>query len=215
MTGNNTLFQLRAVSLWLTTALLLCAFSIAGCAPKRNFQMIASPPEIIVQNGYSFVPLDEPEWYVIGRSPIAIALAKRGVNIDETYAVQGKLFRIGDFASDEAFVAAVKQGQENDTDIANPERFKTIIHDVELYPHKGENCAFSHIVTEDHAAQKRSNTVGVMILDIYGLVCRHPQNRNAGFSFNYSQRNYTENLDADIERKAKQLIESVEFTTLH
>ncbi|GAV19830.1 hypothetical protein MMIC_P0788 [Mariprofundus micogutta] len=196
-------------------AVLLSAIIFAGCAPKQpNFQMVESPPKAIVQNGYSFTPLDEPEWYIIGRTPITVALAKRGASTDETCAVQGNIFPIAKFESDEAFVAAVKQGQANDADIANPERFKVLTHDVSLYAHKGEPCAFSHIVTEDHAAKKRSKTEGMMILDIYALVCRHPQNRHAAISINYSQRSYAESRDAGIAEKSQHLFNSVEFTTL-
>ncbi|ATX80421.1 hypothetical protein Ga0123461_2015 [Mariprofundus aestuarium] len=187
----------------------------AGCAPKRhNLQPVDSPPKTIVQNGFSFLPLDEKGWYILGRMPHAVALAREGTSTDETHAIQGKLFKFPTFASDEAFVRAVKKGQANDTDIANPDRYRTLTHVVALYEHRGEPCAFSHIVTEDHGAKKRTDTPGLMILDVYALVCRHPQNRNAAISFSYSQRYYPENRNENIASKARQLIDSLGFTTL-
>jgi len=187
----------------------------AGCAAQQpNFQQVETPPKAIVQNGYSFVPLDDPQWYIIGRTPFKVALSKKGSATDETYVINGELFRFPEFASDEAFLQAIKQGQSTDLDPANPTRYKRLVHDAELRKHRGETCVFSHVVTEDHGAKKRTSTAGFMILDVYALVCRHPQNQNAAITVGYSQRNYPENRDGNIESKARQLIESVDFTTL-
>ncbi|NWF37801.1 hypothetical protein F3F96_01415 [Mariprofundus sp. NF] len=195
--------------------LILISAVLAGCASNRpNLLPVDSPPKIIVQNGFSFMPLNESEWYIIERQPYEVSLAKRGAATDETFAIQGKVFQFPTFASNESFMQAVKQGQANDTDPANPGRYVTLTHDIELYEHRGETCAYSHIVTEDHAARKRTSTPGFMILDVYALICRHPQNQNAAISFNYSQRNYAQNLDKTLESKARRLIESLEFTAL-
>ncbi|ATX81182.1 hypothetical protein Ga0123462_0307 [Mariprofundus ferrinatatus] len=195
---------------------MVAGLLLIGCGPKKpNLPEVGVPPKPLVQKGFSFTPLAETGWYIIGQVPYRVALARQGKSTDETHAIQGMVFNFKNFDSDEDFIRAVKAGQAQDTDITDPDRFKVTTHDTVLRPHKGERCAFSHIVTEDHGAVKRSATDGFMILEIYALVCRHPENRSAAVSVDYSQRYYAQNRNSDIESKAISLIDSVSFEPLH
>lgn len=188
---------------------------LIGCGPKKpNLQEVATPPKPLIQKGFSFTPLDERGWYILGRNSFNIALARQGNSKDETRAIQGMVLKSNTFKSDDAFVQAVKKAQANDTDSSNPERFKVISNDTVAREHKGEACAFSHILSEDHKAIKRSRGDGVMLLEIYTLVCRHPQNRNAVVNVGYSERYYPQQRSSDMESKANKLLESVNFEPL-
>lgn len=198
---------MKKVITFIVTGLIL-----VGCGPKKpNFQEVDTPSKPLVQKGFSITPLNESDWYIIGRSPYQIALAKQGESVDETRAIQGTVFKINNFPSNEEFVRFVKRGQAQDTDISNPDRFKITTHDVVLREHKGEPCAYSHTITEDHGAVKRSNTKGFMTLEIFALVCRHPENRNAAISVHYSERYYPKFRNGDIETKANSLLDSFDF----
>lgn len=195
--------------------IVMAGLILVACGPKRpNFQEVSSPPKQLIQKGFSLTPLNELGWYIIGRSPYAIALAKQGSSPDETYAIQGSVYNIGSFSSDNEFIHFINKGQAQDTDISNPNRFKITAHDTTLKKYKGEPCAYSHTVTEDHAAVKRTNQNEFMVLEIFALVCRHPENQNAAISVNYSERYYPTNRSENIEAKAKILLNSLDFETL-
>lgn len=140
-----------------------------------------------------------------------LALGKRGDNPDETFAIQAMMLRLPVFKTNEEFVRLTKEGQAEDTD---PQRFKTIKHEVTAYPKKDTDCVKSYMVAEDHAPAKRSGKSGHMILEALTLICAHPENKNVGVSVTYSQRYYPEQSDPAFFEKAARVLDSVEFTGL-
>ena len=185
---------------------------LIGCGPKRTGpQEITTPPAPLIQRGYSFTPLNESGWYIFGRAASRIALGKRGKNTDETLAIQGAVIAIKGISSDEEFVHFV--GDEMGKN-ANPERFKVTTQETTPFPHQGATCAYSHFVTEDHAAVKRSNVSGIMILEAFSLMCRHPDNQSRAVNISYSQGYYPQDRDVAIEDKAKALFDSLDFRPL-
>ena len=75
----------------------------------------------------------------------------------------------------------------------------------------GATCVQSHIVTEDHAAAKRTARPGVMILDAYSLICQHPGDKSVGIIMTYSQRYYSGQRDPELGAKAAVLFDSIGF----
>lgn len=195
----------------LQAIIMLCiTLVIASCAStQQKFVEVKIPPERIYQNGYSFVPLNEKGWKIVGRNQYQLALAKGGDNPDETFAIQAIAFRLSEFKSNEEFVRIIKEGQSKDTD---PKRFKIVKHEVTSYPMNGTDCAKSHLITEDHAAVKRSEKSGDMILEVLTLTCALPSDKRIGISIVYSQRHYPEQGDAAFADKATSILNSVEFS---
>lgn len=188
----------------------LVALVVAGCAtPGGPGVPVPQPPPRIQQQGYSFVPLDEPDWLVIGRDASKIALVKMGRNDDETFAIQATLFPLPSFDGDEALMAIVKAGQARDID---PKRFRLTTHDVNPEPARLADCVRSHAVAEDNAAVKRSGRSGAMILETLTLTCAHPRSRGVAVNVAYSHRHYPGDEDARFTAKAEEVFGSVRFT---
>ena len=192
---------------WLCTALV-----ITSCASMQaRLPEIQIPPERISQKGYSLVPLNEKGWLIAARNAHQLVLSKRGKKPDETFAIQAIPFRLPTFKTHEEFVRLFKEDQAKDTDT---QRFKKVKHEVTDYPMNGTDCVKSHMVTEDHAAVKRSGKSGHMVLETLMLICAHPKNKNVGINIIYSHRYYPEQRDSGFVEKATSVLNSVEFTDL-
>jgi len=192
--------------------MLCAAFVLTSCASVQpRVPEVQIPPQRITQKGYSLVPLNEKGWLIAGRNAYQLALAKRGENPDETFAIQAIPFRLSAFKTSEEFVRLIKEGQAKDSDL---QRFKIVKHEVTSYPTNGAECVKSYMVTEDRAAVKRSDKSGDMVLEVLTLTCAHPKDKNVGISITYSQRYYLEQRDSAFIEKATSVLNSIEFTDL-
>lgn len=192
-----------------TLCAALLGTSCASITPR--FLEVHIPPERISQQGYSLVPLNETGWLIGARNSYQLALLKRGEDPEGTLAIQATLVELPAFKTDEELARLVKERQAQDTD---PQRFTTMTHEVTAYSQKGTTCVKSHLVTEDHAAVKRSATPGDMVLEALTLTCPHPNDQHVGVNVTYSQRYYPEQRDPAFLEKATRVLESIEFTEL-
>lgn len=170
------------------------------------------PPERISQQGYSLMPLNEPGWFIGGRNSYQLALLKRGEEPDGTVVIQATLMPLPAFNTAEELAQLVREHQAHHTDLQYRQRFTIVTHEVTAYTHQGIGCVKSHLVTEDHAAVKRSATPGDMLLEALTLTCPHPSNRQAGVNVMYSQRSYPAQRDPAFLEKAARVLDSIELT---
>jgi len=155
------------------------------------------------------MPLNEKGWFIVGRDAYEIALAKRGENQDETFAIQAKPFMLPTFNTHEEFAHLIKESQADDI---NPQRFNIIKQEVTDYQMKGTDCVKSHLITEDNAAVKISSRPDNMLLEALTLTCALPIEKSIGISFIYSQRYYPGQGDPSFVEKAASVLNSIEFT---
>ena len=188
--------------------LILVLMIVSCAATKPSIPEVKLPPERILLKGYSVMPLNETGWLIAGRNEYQFALAKYGMNPDETFALQGMISKIPAFNTNAEFLQVVRDGQAKDTD---PKRFKITKHEVTLLPMAGVVCAKSHLITEDHAAVKRSNDSRDMILEALTLSCAHPSDKNFGIHVTYSHRHYPGNEDAAFVETGMSVLNSVEL----
>ena len=189
-------------------AVISAALIFAACATGPPLPQVATPPQRMVQQGYSFIPLDEKDWYIIGRNEHQVALAKSGRHAGETFALQALPFDCPPFDTEDEFVRFIQEGLSQNT---NPQRFKIVVNDASPYHTGGATCVKSHIVKEDHAAVKGSSRADPMVLDIYSLTCRHPHDASVGVMLTYSQRYYSGQGDPQLGNKATLLFNSIQF----
>ena len=196
----------------LQKVVMLCAFFVlASCAATRPLPPeVKLPPERIVQNGYSLMPLNEPGWMIGKRDKYQSFLVKLGANPDETFAIQGMMSKLTTFNTNAEFVQLVKEGQVKDKDA---QRFKIISHEVTSFPMAGIECAKSHMIIEDHAAVKRTNDSRDMILEVLTLSCAHPSEKSVGVHGVYSHRHYPGQEDPAFIEKGMNVLNSVELFT--
>ncbi len=190
---------------------MLCvALAVTSCVSTHpRGTEVRIPPERISQKGYSVLPLNEEGWVINRRDSYQLVLGKYGKNPDETFSLWAVLARLPAFKTSEEFVRIAKEGQAKDTD---PQRFKTMKHEVTVYPMKGVDCAKSHMVVVDHAATKRSGKAGDMILETLTLICAHPKDKSVGVNVAYSHRYYPEFPDPKFLEKATSVLDSVQIT---
>lgn len=189
--------------------LLFVSTNIISCAAMQpKFQDVNVPPEKISLMGFSFLPLNEKGWKILGRNQYQIALAKYGENQDETFAIQTIPTKLPTYKTEDDLALIVKEGQIKDTDL---KRFKIVNHDVKVYKEKGTDCVISHLETEDHAAAKKSWKIGYMILEVETLTCAHPKDKGIGVNLIYSHRYYPENKNEKFSEKAISVLNSIEF----
>lgn len=190
--------------------IVLCAaLVLAACAAKRPpLPEVKIPPERMLQNGYSVMPLNENGWVVVARNAYQFSLAKPGENPDETFAIRAMLSRIDTFNTTEDFVQQIKEGQIKDT---SPPRFKLLTHDITPFPKPGIDCVKSHMITEDNAAVTRSGGTAEMILEALTLSCAHPDEKSVAIHVIYSHRHYPGTQDTAFMEKGTAVLDSVDF----
>jgi hypothetical protein len=189
-------------------ALWVAFFALAGCAAPLPGPELPLPPQRIAQPGYSILPLNENGWIRAPYQPNQLTLGKYGKNPDETFAIQAMLVRVPAHSSHQDLARAVKDAQAADS---NPKRFKILKHEVTPETANGARCARSQMLTEDHAAVKRTSTPGPMLLEVSNLICVHPKDGAAGVSLTYSHRYYPGHSDAGFAAKAAQVLSSLQF----
>lgn len=212
----------RAIALIMAAIFLAsCAFHKASCALTPSNPLCAStspvmeelsiPPTRITQKGYSLVPLNEKGWLVRGRNPVQLALGKLAENPDESFVIHATMVKVGPYKTKEDFVRLIKDSQARDTD---PQRFKTLKHDVTAYTKNATECARSHSIAEDNAAARASGNKGIMVLEVLALSCAHPKDKSVAVYIGFSQRHYAGHRDSAFMDKANTVLSSLEFTDL-
>ena len=189
---------------------LCAALLVASCvATQPRGQEVELPPKRLLQEGFSFVPLNEEGWVINQRKSNLIILGKYGKHPDQTFAISAGLIWLPPFKTTEEFVRLVKEGQAKDTD---PQRFKTIKHEVTSYRKNGADCAKSHWVAVDHEPVRRSGQRGDMDAEMLTLVCAHPKDKKIGVNVFYSQRSNSAQGDPAFLEKATTVLNNVELT---
>jgi len=153
------------------------------------------PPRRVFQNAYSFMPPDEPGWRVVARNAHQLAFARPGANPDETFAIQGRIFRLPAWGTGEEFVELIRQGLAQQA--ADP-RYTTVKHDVRPDLSSQASCARSHFIAQDHQAVRKAATPEVMVLEVMARSCAHPKNRALAVTLVYSHRYYPGQADARL-----------------
>jgi len=196
---------------YLAGVLSLSLLAVSCASVQSKLEEIRVPPERIVENGYSLVPLNEKGWLVGGRNPVQLVLGKLAENPDESFVINSTLVKIGPYKTENDFVRLVKASQEQDN---NPQRFKVKKFDVSAYDGKGTECAKTYAQFEDNAAARKSGNTGTMILEVLSLSCAHPKNKSIVVYVGYSQRYYPGHEDKAFLEKAMTVLNSLEFTDL-
>jgi hypothetical protein len=153
--------------------------------------------------------LDEAGWLIGHRSSETLILGKRGSDPDENIVIRAFAKVLPPLKSDEEFIGFAKSVliMEGAT------RHKVLSQQTKLVKVKSQSCARSDTVMEDHGAVKRSSRTDPMILEVFSLLCKHP-NGSTGILVAYSHRFYQGHGDAESSKKAQKIFDSLEFSNL-
>ena len=164
--------------------------------------------ERLVQDGYSFMPPSDTDWFIADRTSDRIALAKLGRVEGQTFLVEGSLLALDGLRSPDRLSRYVKT--MHDRDLPRP-RFRVQEHDVTEVRIAGARCALSHIVAEDRDPETGSNVVTAMLVESVGTICIHPADSRIGVSLTYSHRSFPEDRDRAFESVATPLLQTQQF----
>ena len=172
--------------------------SESGPTPARSYYQ-----------GFSLVPPNDPGWVVISNTRVEFALRKDGADRDESYVVHGRVMKLPEFPTRDAFFTAASKPPPV---LSTSGRFRYLSYSTRSAPEKGEMCVRNSSVAEDHNPARPSSRTDLMILEVYSLVCAHLQRPTAGIMVIYSQRYYPGNRDPRLEMSADKLFATVTFT---
>lgn len=195
---------------FLIAAIYFPAVFISACATTRPvMQEVSLPPQRIIMNGYSLVPLDEKGWLIGLRDRDAVVLGKRGNDPDENMIIRAFAEVLPPLKSDEEFIGFGKSVLV----MEGAARHKVLSQQTRPLTIKSQSCVRSDTFMEDHNAVKRSSKTDPMILEAYSLVCKHP-NGSTGIVVVYSHRFYAGQKDPEAGMKAQKIFDSLEFSNL-
>jgi hypothetical protein len=178
---------------------------LAGCSPmlsqsKPDMTKVSLPPQPIVKDIFSLLPLNEDGWFVVAvpRKDILFLVTKGSV-INETRTI-GVFVRPmpGNITDDDFFTFAKS--------IKKPvpaSRFEVLKQESRKDNSTGKDCVQVHITAKDSAPQvpvKRPDPT--MIIDSLYWVCKHPNGKKA-IIVEYSNRFYPGGEEADFAKKAE------------
>lgn len=188
---------------------LVVAGALAACVPPRpNVEPIPVPPARIQLQGFSFVPLNEPGWFIAARSADAVILGKLGPKEDDTWIVMSGTEPVEHYHGRQEFLDRIR-AKENRS--GNP-RFTFQQLDVQPFEGKGTDCAVLHTVLLDHGATKYSSRSDPMVTYEYSLHCVHPDDATLLVMVAFSYRCYAEDADPAFVEKARAVVETLEFS---
>jgi hypothetical protein len=185
---------------------ILVALSVAGCANQPR-PLPLDPSGRVSLSGVSIQPPQEPNWQTIVMSTYQLSLGKRGPRRNETYIANAQLYSLPAFASEQEFKKAVSAGRLAEPDTG---RFRLLTNEENLVSRKDTWCVEYHTIAEDRAA-KTPDGAATMVRDEYGYHCQHPRKRSVGVFYSYSLRHAPGDVDVDLQRKAKDFLENVNF----
>jgi hypothetical protein len=164
------------------------------------------PPRIILKSGYSLVPLNEPGWLIGYEDSGRLVLGRPGSDPDENAIIRSFTELIPQFKSEEEFAGFSKSVLVAE----GSARHKILSMTTTPLTIKGQACMKTDTVLEDHAAVKQTSRTGMMILESYALLCKHP-NKSIGIVIAYSHRYYPGHQDPNSANKAQELFDSLGF----
>jgi hypothetical protein len=191
-------------------AVLVLMFLASGCAPKpAQMVEVPVPPMRIALQGYSLLPPNEKEWFIIDRNEQQIELVRKGNGPDETRMIQAMLLSLPTFTTVEEMASWVKEGQVRDAD---DHRLTIKDHDLSAAMFKGARCIRSAMTAEERQAVKKTDIQGAIRLEVLAHTCIHPLDKNIGVSVIYAHGHYPGQEDRHLADKADELFQSVEFS---
>jgi hypothetical protein len=164
------------------------------------------------QNGYSFMPPSDPEWFIADRTTERIALAMLGRVDGQTFLVEGSLVPLEKLPAPSRLTDFVRE--MHDRELPRP-RFRVQEHEVTDVRIAGAECVLSHIVAEDRDPETGSNVVTAMLVETVGTVCIHPTDARVGVSLSFSHRSFPEDRDRAFESVAIPLLQTQQFVDLN
>ncbi|HEX9023737.1 MAG TPA: hypothetical protein VF799_07865 [Geobacteraceae bacterium] len=191
---------------------MLSAFILfcTACAPARpTLNDIPLPSQRLFQNGYSLVPPEEPGWVITYRNPKRLLLEKQAKDPDEKMAIRALAQELPSLDSEEDFKEFAKTVLTMED--ANQQAIVTQV--TTSLTIQGQPCVRTDTVMEDAAAVRHSSRTDSMIIDVFGVLCRHPNN-SLGILVAYSHRHYPENKDPGAAERAQKLFDGIEFSDL-
>ena len=190
---------------------LALAVLLGACATGETGKVAvlgAPAGERIAKPGYTFVPPAEPGWQAGPAAPSDIALRKPGADPDESYVQFVRMFRNNQAMTVKDLIAELDAPYD-------ARRFRPIrIDPSRSYRHRGASCASGHSVVEDQQAATQSRVSGKMIIEMYALVCIHPQDDRVWMQIGYSHRYYPGRPDLKLREQALATFERVDFADL-
>jgi len=177
---------------------VLCLF---GCASQP--QGVAVTPGKIFAGGYINIRAPQTEgWQLIYSSGSGMAFAKRSDAQASSFAASVNMFALAPTTSPEGFGTLIKEAAAKDTD---PSRFDVQQQSLKYSAERNYSCVRYQSDAKDRSPKSSANP---LILEIYGLYCRHPIRQDTGFAAVYSYRGASRY--PTLRREAETFIQGVQ-----
>ena len=186
-------------------AVILIA-ALTGCDPNKTNDELS---ERLEQDGYSFMPPDEPGWFIAQRSADQVTLLKAGRVEGESFLIEAAHVALDKLSGTDELGPFT---EETHIKTFPRPRFRVREHDVSDLQVAGANCAMSHVVAEDRDPGTGSNVVTAVLVDAVGTICRHPSRPNLGIAMNITHRSFPEDRDRGFEARGLTILQTQQFS---
>lgn len=190
---------------WLAAGALL----IGACSPmKARDGALPNPPARLEHAGLSFLPPAEDDWWIAGRTPDSLVLAKVGKLEGDTSTIEASAIALQPFASTLERGRFVKALREQG--LASP-RFRIRTHEASERSVEGAACMVSYLLIEDRQPETGTGTLGALLIESLSLICPHPARARVGAMLTYTHRSYPEDQDRAFKVRAGAVLDSFRF----
>jgi hypothetical protein len=184
---------------------LLCS---GACIAAPNLPELPDTVQRMYIYGASAPAPQEKGWLVAAHTPYHVGITKLGKTQDATVAIEMQDFKLSPPQPSEDFVALIKEQQDKTND---PDRFTVQVHDVTSYKLGDAVCARSHSVSVDKTAKTPTGDISQMLLEVYAVICRHPDQPLMGVNVTYSLRYHEGDRDPQLEQAATAFLDGAKF----
>ncbi len=195
---------LLAIAIFLTSAL--------GCiAGQAGFEKITNLTNRIEVIGLTLLPPQEEGWEYKKISPAKTQFGKVGTQKGQSLAGLVVLSKLPNIGSKEEFMKVFSEQLARDT--GNP-RFEDLINDEVFSTEKNTPSVRYHTKYKDFGVTNLPKGAKYLIVEDFGIMCRHPGNKNVGVTIALSQRSLPEDAIENFEALANDFIKNAEFIAL-
>ena len=189
--------------------LIFCAalviLMITGCASTPLFEQVKDPAEVIVLPGFSLKPPPGTGWYRGRQDSEKVIFARKGENKTQSLIAMAILHDLPDLSpdTDEEFLKMVSRIRQRDP---KSKRFETILKKESISHEKSTVVIRFHTRYRDYEAKNKPKTAKYMVTEDFGILWRHPENKNIGLTIGLSQRHLEGDPVRDFEKIANEFI---------
>lgn len=192
---------------------LILLFTSSCVSTHQNWKNVTDFDKRINMIGFSVMPPSAgDDWHIANKTEAEIVFSGKNRRAGSTLAAFAFIYQLpNDIKTNDDFLKFSDKYRELNSD---PNRYEIMKHDEFAEEKNNVFCIQYHLLTKDKNAYTSSG-YKKMVLEIYGVTCRHPDNQSYAVDMSFSEKYEEKNQPPDLEEKAMSFISTLKFEKIN